>query len=226
MGLIWKRDPLAIFLDGESPPLYMNLREEMDLARFLSKLEALVDAAKSEFELRGPFPASSYTRILNSTRNMLDAFHAMNVVILKDLRASPGEQRLLQATGKERGQLCARISHLFGVLASSMKIGYPIFGDALPGTEHARDRLLAKVFAFRKELANEGGVDGSNGTQSHVPNYGEGHTDGDESVCDEDFSLLYTYALVTGQLSMEIWNVLREIEDLFGVLDEEALRLQ
>ena len=44
---------------------------------------------------------------------MLDAFHAMNVVIQKDPHASEGEAILLKYTAEERAQLCARISHLF-----------------------------------------------------------------------------------------------------------------
>jgi len=43
---------------------------------------------------------------------MLDAFHAMNVVIQKDMNASDGEAALLKYTADERAQLCARISHL------------------------------------------------------------------------------------------------------------------
>lgn len=35
-----------------------------------------------------------------------------------------------------------------------------------------------------------------------------------------------TTALVTGQLSKEIHDVGKEIENLFGVLDEDALKLQ
>jgi hypothetical protein len=38
--------------------------------------------------------------------------------------------------------------------------------------------------------------------------------------------MVYTYALVTGQLALEIQKVLKQLESLFGVLDEEALRLQ
>jgi hypothetical protein len=201
MGLIWKRDPLAMFIDGEHPNYYMNLREEFELQKFLSTLEKMLDSAKSEFELKGPFPDKVYGRILKSTGRMLDAFHAMNVVILKDLVGKKGELELLKATTRERAQLCSRISHLFSVLASSMKLEYPL-NDALPNTEHTRDRLLARIFAYRKDEA------AANGTT------------------DEDFGLLYAYALVTGQLSQEIKEVLREVENLFGVLDEELLKLQ
>lgn len=43
---------------------------------------------------------------------------------------------------------------------------------------------------------------------------------------DEDFALIYAYVLVTGQLADELKNVEREIEDLFGVMDEDLIRLQ
>lgn len=82
-----------------------------------------------------------------------------------------------------------------------MALCYPL-NDALPNTEHTRDRLLARIFAYRKDEA------------------------GTNETSDEDFSLLYTYALVTGQLSNEIKEVLKEIEGLFGVLDEDVLKLQ
>ena len=202
MGLIWKHDPLTILTEGEHSLQYLNLRQELELQRFLTKLQGLIDSAKNEFELRRAFPHQTYTRILTSCGRMLDAFHAMNVVILKDMQASPGEQALLQATVKERDQLCSRMSHLFGVLASSMKLEYSLATNALPSTEHTRDRLLAKMFGYRKSDAEE------------------------KRTSDEDFSLLYTYALVTGQLGMEIQAVLKEVESLFGVLDEESLRLQ
>jgi len=202
MGLIWKRDPLATFTDGAHPDRYMNLREEFYLQRFLAKLRGLAEASKSEFELRRPFPHATYVRILNRTEEMLGAFHAMNEVILKDLKTSAGEEALLKATASERAQLCGRISHLFSVLASSMKLEYSIASDALPNIEHTRDRLLAKVFAYRRSDAQE------------------------QKSNDEDYSLLYTYALVTGQLNLGIQHVLKEVEDLFGILDDEVLRLE
>jgi hypothetical protein len=85
-------------------------------------LEKLRGAASSEFELRGRFPSKQYGRILDSTHKMLDAFHAMNVVIQKAPRASEGEAVLLKYTAEERAELCSRISHLFhGIFAQSFK---------------------------------------------------------------------------------------------------------
>ena len=81
-----------------------------------------------------------------------------------------------------------------------MKLEYPL-NEALPSTENARDRLLAKIFRFRNEIENS-------------------------TVTDEDFALLYAYALVTGQLSKEIMEVGKEIEELFGTLNEDSLKLE
>ena len=53
-----------------------------------------------------------------------------------------------------------------------MKLEYPL-NEALPSTHHARDRLLAKIFRFRKnnQMASE--------------------------TCDADFALLYAYGETT-----------------------------
>lgn len=113
MGMIWKRDPLAMLLENESPNPYMDLREEFELQRFLTRLDSLRKSANSEIDLRGPFPNDVYGRILRSTGSMLDAFHAMNVVITKDPKLSENEAGILRYTTNERAQLCSRISHLF-----------------------------------------------------------------------------------------------------------------
>jgi hypothetical protein len=91
----------------------MNISEELELQRYLTRLESLRASAISEFDFKGPFPNEIYARVLERTSNMLDAFHAMNVIISKDLRASEGEIEILKFTANERAQLCARISHLF-----------------------------------------------------------------------------------------------------------------
>lgn len=88
------------------------------------------------------------------------------------------------------------------VLASSLALSYPLFNSALPSTTHSRDRLLARIFSYR---LNEAAVN---------------------ETRDEDFALLYAYALVTGQLSLEIHTVLEELEGLLGTLDLEVLKLQ
>ncbi|KAK5115202.1 hypothetical protein LTR85_009960 [Meristemomyces frigidus] len=201
MSLVWKRDPLAMFLLGEPRSSYMDIREESSLQTFLSNIESLRKAAKSEYELRGPFPDKIIGRILERTGRMLDAFHAMNVVISKNLQYTPGEAAVLRYTRPERFELSARISHLFSVLASSVKLEYPL-NDVLPSIDHTRDRLLGKISEFRRS--------------------GEGR----DLTSEQDYELLYAYVLVTGQLSQDIQVVSAEIQTLFGVLDEEKLKLQ
>ncbi|KAI6796640.1 hypothetical protein KC332_g16245 [Hortaea werneckii] len=201
MGLIWRRDPLAMFLLGEPRSNYMDIREESALRFFLSNLEGLRKAANGEFELRGPFPDQTVGRILERTGRMLDAFHAMNVVIVKNLQYTPGEAAVLRYTRSERFELSARISHLFSVLASSVKMEYPL-NDVMPSIDHTRDRLLARISEFRR-----------NG-------------DGREVATEQDYELLYAYVLVTGQLSEDIRAVSAELQTMFGTLDEEKLKLQ
>lgn len=113
MGLVWKRDPLAMLTGGKSPNAYMDLGEEFELHRFLSRLESLKSSAASEIDLRGPFPNAAYSRILKSTAAMLDAFHAMNVMIMQSPKATEAEAKILEHTAKERTYLSTRISHLF-----------------------------------------------------------------------------------------------------------------
>lgn len=201
MSLVWKRDPLAMFLLGEPRSSYMDIREEAELHSFLTYLDSLRAAAQSEFELRGPFPDAVVGRIVDRTRRMLDAFHAMNVSITKNLQYTPGEAAVLRYTREQRFALSARISHLFSVLASSYKLEYPL-NDALPSIENSRDRLLARISEFRRT--------------------GEGR----DATTEQDYELLYAYVLVTGQLAQEIQAVSVEIEMLFGTLNEENLKLQ
>lgn len=201
MSLVWKRDPLAMFLLGVPKSNYMDIREEAELHSFLSYLDSLRSAAQSEFELRGPFPDKIVGRIIERTRRMLDAFHAMNVIITKDFQCTPGEAAVLRFTREQRFALSSRISHLFSVLASSYKLEYPL-NDALPSIETSRDRLLARISEFRRT--------------------GEGR----DVTTEQDYELLYAYVLVTGQLARDIQAVSTEIETLFGTLNEENLKLQ
>ena len=112
LSLIWKRDPLSTMAITGCPALYMSVREKLELERFLSRLESLQVSARSEFELRSAFANSTYANIIRCTRKMVNAFHAMNLELMKSDNATEGESNLLQYTAGERQQLSARISHL------------------------------------------------------------------------------------------------------------------
>lgn len=234
MGLIWRRGPLAILLRNDATATsYMKMGEQAAMQRYASQLQTLRVAANNEYELRGPFPFEAYGRIMASTQRALDAFHAMSLVTQKHGRLSAGEKALLYYTAEERAQLCARICHVFQVLASSIMLEYPLT-DAIPSVMVIRDKLLGKIFRFRKEHSSNGDVAEANGNSKTNANGGEDGGSGkarvpklgDVVVEEPDYALLYAYALVTGQLAKELKVVEREIESLFGRLDEDALLLQ
>lgn len=224
MGLIWKRDPLSAILSADIHASYMNLTDEFALQAQLKHLDSLRASAKGEFELRGPFKAAPFARVMESTRRMLEAFHAMNAVIAQNLVASPGEIALLRFTVEERKELCGRICHLFQVMASSLMLEYPVaVNDAMPSMRSPRDRLLSRIYKFRSCEVGVGAIKDKPEEDQNAEGVREGGCEREEWMAmakDEDYALLYAYALVTGQLAEEIEKVEKEIESLFGVLDE------
>ncbi|KAI0505946.1 ribosomal protein L19 [Xylaria bambusicola] len=232
MGLIWKRGPLAILLRNDANfTSYMKIGEQAAMQRYAAQLQTLRTAANNEYELRGPFPYEAYGRMMASTQRVLDAFHAMSLVTQKHGRLSEGEKALLNHTAEERAQLCARICHVFEVLASSIMLEYPLT-DAIPSVMVIRDKLLGKIFRFRKEhnaaLDKASGKDnaGNGGGHSMLGAMGSVPDLGDVTLEEPDYALLYAYALVTGQVAKELKILEKELEGLFGRLDEDAMLLQ
>ncbi|KAI0206859.1 ribosomal protein L19 [Astrocystis sublimbata] len=244
MGLIWKRGPLAILLRNDATfTSFMKLGEQAAMQRYATQLQTLRSSASNEYELRGPFPFDAYGRIMASTQRVLDAFHAMSLVTQKHGRLSEGEQALLNHTAEERAQMCARICHVFESLASSIMLEYPLT-DVIPSVMVIRDKLLGKIFRFRKEHSaslrtmtetatttacdddeargsNSNGKDtGKTSATGQVPNLGN------VTLEEPDYALLYAYALVTGQVAKELKIVEKELEGLFGRMDEEAMLLE
>lgn len=232
MGLIWKRGPLAILLRSDCTRSYLRSGEQGALQKYAARLDALRASAGSEFELRGPFPGEQSARLMGCTHRLLDAFYAMSLVTQRKGSLTEGERALLLYTADERAQLCERICHVFQVLASSLMLEYPLT-DAIPSVSRTRDRLLGKIFQFRKEhqpsrsgsLSEQVSGGGGSVGGSGMVGLGKG-TDRNVNIEEKDYALLYAYALVTGQVAEELKVVAREIEGLFGVLDEDALLLQ
>ncbi|KAH7326278.1 60S ribosomal protein L19 [Stachybotrys elegans] len=210
LGLIWKRGPLGVMLHSKTTLDYMREGEQAALQRYAFKLESLRDSAKSEFELRGPFPYESYGRIMNSTKNILNGFYAMRLISQKRLTLSDGERDLIEFVEPERQLLCQRICHVFQVLASCIMLEYPLT-DAIPTVDNIKDRLLGKIYIFRKE---------------HMEHQMRNGGDLSTIAQEQDYALMYAYTLVTAQVAAELKKVRLEIEMLFGVLNEEALLLQ
>ena len=233
LGLVWKRGPLAVLLSSDCTRSYLKSGEQVALQKYAGRLAALRLSANSEFELRGPFPFAATGRLMASTNRILDAFYAMSLVTQRKGRLTRGERALLQFTAPERAMLCDRICHVFQVLASSMMLEYPLT-DAVPSVTGLRDRLLGKIFQFRKEHVPRGYIDGAHGGGGGGDDEGGGGAGSSPAfsnplhvvVEERDYALLYAYALVTGQVADELKIVEKEIEGLFGVLHEEALLLQ
>lgn len=210
MGLIWRRGPLSVSpLNKNTTIDFMREGEQAALQRYAFKLEGLRGSAKSEFELRGPFPDAAYIRIMRSTKNILNGFYAMRLITQKRDNLSEGERALLDFTANERVFLCQRICHVFQVVASCLMLEYPLT-DAIPTVENNKDRLLGKIYQFRKDHMSSEITRNEQGT----------------IVEESDYALLYAYTLVTLQVAAELNKVRGEIEGLYGVLHDEALLLQ
>jgi hypothetical protein len=228
MGLIWKRGPLAILLRSDCTRSYLRSGEQAALQKYAARLDALRLSAAREFELRGPFPAEQSRRLMGCAHRLLDAFYAMSLVTQRKGSLTEGERALLLYTAGERALLCDRICHVFQVLASSLMLEYPLT-DALPSVARTRDQLLGKIFQFRKEHQHddcgEGGSSAAAAAAAGMSSVDFGRL-AHVNVEERDYALLYAYALVTGQVAEELKVVAKEIEGLFGVLDEETLLLQ
>jgi hypothetical protein len=225
MGLIWKRGPLAILLSSHCSRSYLKSGEQQALQKYAARLDALRQSAKSEFELRGPFPFEATGRLMACTNRILDAFYAMSLVTQRKGHLTDGERALLRFTSAERAMLCDRICHVFQVLASSLMLEYPLT-DAIPSVAGTRDRLLGKIFLFRKEHLRENRRRDREDGGAAAGLAPGGQNPLQVTVEEKDYALLYAYALVTGQVAEQLKLVEREIESLFGVLDEDAILLQ
>ncbi|KAF8254118.1 hypothetical protein K440DRAFT_648719 [Wilcoxina mikolae CBS 423.85] len=200
MALIWNQDPLNSLIDGRNGKKHTDITEEYSLQKTLIRLNGLAAAAPHEFRLKGPFPVKEYQRIHNANQAILDAFHGMSIMISKDPKANRREMEILKYTKKERDALCARLSHLFYVLASSIRLAFPL-PEHLPSTVRARDRLLAKLFDYRANVRRTAGE------------------------ADEDFAMVYAYALVTARISEGLDELIRNVGLLYGVLEDEMLEI-
>ncbi len=183
---------------------------------------------------------------MHSTKHILEGFSAMRLITQRRVSLSAGERALLEFTAAERLQLCQRICHVLQVLASCIMLEYPLT-DAIPTIESNKDRLLGKIYQFRRDhMETEGRVTVANGSSSGVDNSsGDGNSGGDDGmgtfgggtasaaaptanivVEESDYALVYAYILVTAEVAAELKQVRREIEGLFGVLNTNDMLLE
>ncbi|KAK9370809.1 Fusaric acid resistance protein-like-domain-containing protein [Lipomyces kononenkoae] len=201
MGLLWKNDPLnSLTSRGELLKPYVTIQDEQKLQKSLLNMRTLISAAKNEFRLKGPFPKNHYETIMNTTQEILDVYHNMNSMIMKDLYASERESQMIAYTLEERRELSNRIFLLFYLIAAALRLNLPLPYD-LPNTVHARDRMIVKVNEYRmKQLSEDAGT-------------------------EDDFVLFYAFILATMSINDGLLDIIASLQEIYGSVEEEALSI-
>lgn len=203
IGVIWYSDPLDYTYDEPTGNhKLISLKGETGLNGLLSELEVLLRQAPLEFRLKGKFPKSHYEKLLNYTSNIIDALHNMILMIEVDPILLSNEEYVIKYIESERHELEHRIFLIFYMIASAMKLGFPL-PNKPASTEHAKDRLLYKLSEIRSNSVNNDQV----------------------SLSNEDYVLLYSYLLVTSTLTQELDKIIQVIIQLMGDISEEIFQL-
>lgn len=201
MGLVWKGDILATLpRKGDTEKKVIGIQGENLMQLIMIELNGFLQHAPREHRLKGPFPTKEYSILLQATQNILDAFQDISVLVAKDVKASSQELYILEYTSAERAELCNRIFLHFYLLSSAMRLGFPL-PDKMPSTDHAIDRMLAKLNEYRLDKLRE----------EDTTNYGY----------EEDFVLFYSYILVTINITEQLSRMALHIQNLFGVIEDD-----
>ncbi|KAE8349183.1 Fusaric acid resistance protein-like-domain-containing protein [Aspergillus coremiiformis] len=188
LGRIWESDPLTKRLTSPgASTLYMAPNEQLRTEDLLSDLESLRSSARYEFELNAPFPDATYGRIIQHTRSIVNALHALDLQLLSIGPPSPQEASILRHTQRERQTLSTHINHLLQVLTTSITLGRPPDNINIPKVRLARDQLLASLFIHHRE-------EGSSG-----------------SILEDGYSLLYAYVLVNDQIINKMADIMADV---------------
>ncbi|EGV63040.1 hypothetical protein CANTEDRAFT_122733 [Yamadazyma tenuis ATCC 10573] len=203
IGVIWNSDPLDYRRDetDQKDKLISLKGGENALNNLLNELEVLLKQAPSEFRLKGKFPTKKYESLLSSSSKIVDALHNMILIIEVDPILSTNEKFVINYIETERHELEHRIFLIFYMIASSMKLQFPLPSKPA-STEHAKDRLLYKLSEVRSNSVNDSVV-----------------------LCNEDYVLLYSYILVTSTITQELDKIIEVIKQLMGDISEDMFQL-
>jgi hypothetical protein len=200
MGVIWNSDPLDYSIDGLSR--LVGLKDQKGLHDLLHECAALLKQAPVEFRLKGAFPQRQYAALLQLTSNIIDSFQNMNLMIEVDPKLLPNEEYVLKYISAERMEVEHRIFLIFYMIASALRLGFPLPGSPA-STEHAKDRMLVKLHDIRSNKAMRK----------------------DLTLTNEDYVLLYSYILVTNKISLELNQMMLVVRDLLGEISEDIFEL-
>lgn len=206
MGVIWNSDPLdytkRIDEDGEEIIKLIGLKDEKGINDLLAECEVLLKQAPLEFRLKGSFPESTYRQLLTRSSAIIDAFQNMNLMVEVDPFLSRNEEFVINYIALERAEVEHRIFLIFYMIASAMKLGFPLPSKPA-STQHAKDRLLYKLNEIRSESASN-------------PNH---------TLTNEDYVFMYSYILVTSVITRELDEIIELIKDLLGDITVEIFQL-
>ncbi|GME66985.1 unnamed protein product [[Candida] boidinii] len=202
MGLIWNFGPLEYsHINETNENRFIGIKDRKKIHDIMNELEALIKQAPMEIRLKGSFPTEIYQVLLKSTNRIIDAFENMNSIIEFDTLVSDNEKRVLDILKPEMNELEHRIFLIFYMLASAMKLGFPL-ANKPASTEHAMDRMLIKLGEIRDR------------------NYAA-----KELLKNEDYIYLYSYILVSNSITNELDVLLKSVAELYGRLSQDDLDL-
>lgn len=219
MGLVWKADALQTYpRRGSSEYRFTGIQGENAMQLAMIELRGLLENAPNELRLKGPFPYEEYSALLARTQQILDVFQDISVLIAKDPKPSSRELEIIEYTAVERAELCNRIFLNLYLVSSAMRLGFPL-PNKMPSTEHAIDRMLAKLNDYRA-AAIKGPRPGLDRRESMA--------EIDEYVDHayvEDFILFYSYILATIAITEQLAELTMYIQQLFGIIEEEMFEV-
>jgi len=139
---------LPLIREESQPELDVRAQQfqamELHMQLLLIKLQTLMNQAKHEPRLKGPFPTALYKSILNGLQAILDRFHSMRCVTSNTdwyLYVSPA---FMQSLRSERREMIGHVVLYFSVLSSAFRLKTPM-PPYLPPAEIARRRLIKSV---------------------------------------------------------------------------------
>ncbi|ODV88299.1 hypothetical protein CANARDRAFT_216679 [[Candida] arabinofermentans NRRL YB-2248] len=202
MGIVWHSGPLSYVVDPDTRNCKLiGIRDRKTIHDIMDELSILLTQAPLEIRLKGPFPTEIYSKLLKSTTKIIDAFENMNSVIQMDTILCPNEYSVLAILHDEVAELENRVFLIFYMLASAMKLGFPL-ANKPASTEHAKKRMLLKLSEVRNRIESENPV-----------------------LTNKDFVLLYSYNLVTNSVIKELDVLLKLVAELYGMVSEDTLAM-